>query len=169
MSVIATQRAALKRYQRQCRQPRSWPSIQQRNYVSMENPMLLQKFDSNFHWLSLSLRTGRWHHIFVIPGPENVKNVQVTAQTEISITLKWEKVQNSSTYMLQYEHNGTIKQDITSTAGAWVTHEISDLTPGTKYNFTIITKFEGSESPGYTLEAVTSKRDWSAWKILSFV
>lgn len=96
--------------------------------------------------------------------------MQVTAQTEISITLKWEKVQNSSIYILRYDHNGSIEDiRINSTVGAWVTHEQSDLTPGTKYNFTIITKFEGSESPGYTVEAVTSKRDWSALKIFSLV
>lgn len=93
--------------------------------------------------------------------------MQVTAQTEISITLKWEKVQNNSTYILWYGHNGSIKDDINNTVEAWVTHEVSGLTPGTKYNFTIITKFEGSESPGYTVEAVTSKRDWKALKIFS--
>lgn len=85
-----------------------------------------------------------------------MKNVQVLGQTETSITLKWKKVDTVSTYILKY--NSTKEENVNSPVGESVTHEISNLTPGTKYNFTIITKFEDFESTGYSVEAVTSKR-----------
>lgn len=91
--------------------------------------------------------------------------MEVLAQTDVSITLRWEKVQNISTYILRYGHNSSI--DVNSTEGAWITHEISNLAAGTKYNFTIITVREESESTGYTVKAVTSKQGWITLKISS--
>eukprot|EP00066_Takifugu_rubripes_P012307 XP_011601573.1 PREDICTED: receptor-type tyrosine-protein phosphatase H isoform X1 [Takifugu rubripes] len=86
---------------------------------------------------------------------ENVKNVQISAQTDVSITLMWEKVQNISTYIVRYFHNSSKEVNVNCTEGASITHEISGLTPGTKYNFTIITVREESKSTGYTVKAVT--------------
>lgn len=77
-------------------------------------------------------------------------------KTETSVTLSWEKVNNISTYILEYDHNRTAV-NVNNTAGASITHKISDLTPGTKYNFTIFTVLEGVSSSGYTVEAITSK------------
>ncbi|XP_056885165.1 receptor-type tyrosine-protein phosphatase H-like isoform X1 [Takifugu flavidus] len=85
---------------------------------------------------------------------ENVKNVQVSA-ADVSITLMWEKVQNISTYIVRYFHNSSKEVNVNCTEGASITHEISGLTPGTKYNFTIITVREESKSTGYTVKAVT--------------
>lgn len=83
------------------------------------------------------------------------------AQTETNITLKWEKVNNSSTYMLQYDHNGSMMmENVSSFAEGSIIHEIVGLTAGTKYNFTIITHLEGATSTGYSVEVVTSKQDW---------
>lgn len=83
------------------------------------------------------------------------------AQTETNITLKWEKVDNISTYILQYDHKGSMnKENVSSSAGVSITHEIAGLTAGTKYNFTIITQLEGATSSGYSVEAVTSKPGW---------
>lgn len=79
---------------------------------------------------------------------------------ETTITLEWEKIDNISTYVLQYYHNsGTTKENVNSTAGPSVTLEITGLTAGTKYNFTIITQHEGATSTGYSVEAATSKQD----------
>ncbi|TNN03931.1 hypothetical protein fugu_000960 [Takifugu bimaculatus] len=85
---------------------------------------------------------------------ENVKNVQVSA-ADVSITLMWEKVQNISTYIVRYFHNSSKEVNVNCTEGASITHEISGLTPATKYNFTIITVREESKSTGYTVKAVT--------------
>lgn len=88
--------------------------------------------------------------------------MEVIAQTETNITLRWEKVDNISTYMLQYAHNGSMKEEnVNSSAEASVTHDITGLTAGTKYNFTITTQLEGATSTGYSVEAVTSKQDWT--------
>lgn len=121
----------------------------------------------HFHWWSLPLRTGWQRRHFVFSALENVRNVEVLAQTNVSITLKWEKVQNISTYILRYFHNSSKEDNVNSTEGASITHEILNLTPGTKYNFTIITVREESESTGYTVKAVTSKQDWITLKISS--
>lgn len=85
----------------------------------------------------------------------------VIAQTETNITLKWEKVDDIPTYMLQYDLNGYMKKESvnSSTAGS-VTHEIAGLTASTKYKFTIFTQLEGATSTGYSVEGVTSKQNW---------
>lgn len=121
----------------------------------------------NFHWSSLPLRTGWQPRHFVYSGLENVKNVQVSARTDVSITLMWEKVQNISTYIVRYFHNSSKEVNVNCTEGASITQEIPGLTPGTKYNFTIITVREESKSTGYTVKAVTSKQDWITFKISS--
>lgn len=98
--------------------------------------------------------------IVVFLGPENVQDVEVIEQTETTITLKWEKVDNISTYALQYHHNGSMKEEnVNSSAGAPITHVIAGLTAGTKYKFTIVTQLEGATSTGYSVKAVTSKQD----------
>lgn len=91
----------------------------------------------------------------------------VLDQTNVSITLMWDKVQNISTYIVRYGYNSSMEDRVNRTEGASITHEISRLTPATKYNFTIITVREESESTGYTVKAVTSKQDWITLKISS--
>lgn len=168
----------MKHYQPQCRQPRSWQPIWPRNYVSMDTQCYYRakftyftfhlgvsiltlscssKCHLNFHWSSLPLRTEWQPHHFVFSGLENVKNVTVLAQTDVSITLKWEKVQNISTYILRYGHNSSM--EVNRTEAESITQEIPGLTPSTKYNFTIITVRDESVSTGHTIEAVTSKQD----------
>lgn len=79
---------------------------------------------------------------------------------ETAITLKWEKVDNISTYALHYNHNGSMKEEnVNSSTAESITHVIAGLTAGTKYKFTIITQLEGATSTGYSVEAVTSKQD----------
>ena len=92
-------------------------------------------------------------------APENVKGVEVSGQSENSITLMWDKVNNIPTYLLQYEDKGSSKvENITaSDSGTSVTHEVSSLTAGTKYSFTLFTVFEEVNSTGYMFQAVTGK------------
>lgn len=98
--------------------------------------------------------------IVVFLGPENVQDVEVIEQTETTITLKWEKVDNISIYTLYYHQNGSMKEEnVNSSPEASITHVIARLTAGTKYKFTIITQLEGATSTGYSVEAVTSKQD----------
>ncbi|XP_076616431.1 receptor-type tyrosine-protein phosphatase H-like isoform X3 [Chaetodon auriga] len=91
-------------------------------------------------------------------APENVKDAEVSTQTETSITLLWHKVNNISTYILQYDNKGSLKEESISDPhqGPSVTHEVSSLTAGTKYHFTLITVFADVNSTGYTFDAVTA-------------
>ncbi|XP_033467887.2 receptor-type tyrosine-protein phosphatase H-like isoform X1 [Epinephelus lanceolatus] len=85
-------------------------------------------------------------------APANVNNVTVVTQNESSITLKWDKVNDISTYFLQYDNNGSF---IEVNQEASVTYEVSSLNAGTKYNFTLITRFEKVNSTGFSFCAVT--------------
>lgn len=89
----------------------------------------------------------------------DVKKVEVSGKSENSITLMWNKVNNIPTYLLQYEDNGISKVENinASDSGASVTHEVSPLTAGTKYSFTLFTVFEEVNSTGHPFQAVTGK------------
>ncbi|XP_078135776.1 receptor-type tyrosine-protein phosphatase H-like [Sander vitreus] len=91
-----------------------------------------------------------------VTAPRNVDNVTVLTQNESSITLMWDKVNNISSYFLQY---GTKEDTINAVEGPSVEHVVTSLSPGTKYNFTLITEFEGFNSTGYKFEAVTAPRN----------
>lgn len=77
----------------------------------------------------------------------------VSAQDETSITLTWDKVNNISSYALQYES----KEDTINAPhqDASVTLEVSPLQAGTQYDFTLITRFEKVNSTGFSFNAVT--------------
>ncbi|XP_039991340.1 receptor-type tyrosine-protein phosphatase H-like [Xiphias gladius] len=105
-------------------------------------------------------------NVTAFTAPENVWDVKVLTQFESSITLKWNKVNNISTYILQYHVSGsTIEKKINAShQEASVTHVVASLTAGTKYNFNLITVFEGLNSTGYTFEAVTAPRNAEDFK-----
>ncbi|XP_056286341.1 receptor-type tyrosine-protein phosphatase H-like isoform X2 [Pseudoliparis swirei] len=91
------------------------------------------------------------------PAPGEVHNVTVVTQTDSSITLKWDKVNSISTYYLQYFNEGVSKEEfINETEGSpSVTHVVTPLTAGRKYNFTLITS-QDVNSTGYSFVAVTA-------------
>ncbi|XP_026206996.1 receptor-type tyrosine-protein phosphatase H isoform X8 [Anabas testudineus] len=95
-------------------------------------------------------------NLSAVTAPENVKKVEVQGRNETSITLTWSPVNNSSTYILQYDKNGSSKKENISASQAEVKHEVSSLNAGTKYHFTLVTVFEGVNSTGYTFTAVTA-------------
>ncbi|XP_077959782.1 receptor-type tyrosine-protein phosphatase H isoform X3 [Gasterosteus aculeatus] len=89
--------------------------------------------------------------------PGNVNNVTVSARNETSITLKWEKVDDISTYFLRSEAMTPMDVPINdTTGGSSVEYVVTSLTAGKKYSFTIITTFEGANSTGFSYEAVTA-------------
>ncbi|XP_030611081.1 receptor-type tyrosine-protein phosphatase H-like [Archocentrus centrarchus] len=92
-----------------------------------------------------------------VTAPENVQNVIVKTQTETSISLQWDKVNKISTYILQYNYNGSvIKKNISVSQEGPVEYVVSPLTAGTIYSFTLFTVFEGVNSRGYRFSAVTA-------------
>uniref|UniRef100_A0A3Q1ASY7 protein-tyrosine-phosphatase n=1 Tax=Amphiprion ocellaris TaxID=80972 RepID=A0A3Q1ASY7_AMPOC len=100
------------------------------------------------------------------PPPDNVGEVKVVNQNETSITLKWDKVKDISVYILQYDENGKPRVENIGAPplDASVEYEVYPLTAGTKYNFTLITVFEGVNSTGYNFTAVTAPRNAEDFK-----
>ncbi|XP_014878439.1 uncharacterized protein LOC106940263 isoform X2 [Poecilia latipinna] len=86
-------------------------------------------------------------------APENAEGLTVSDQDESSITLQWNKINNSTSFVLQF--NG-IQTFISSPDGDGpVTHTVSFLTAGTRYTFTLYSVFENVRSSGVQLTAVT--------------
>ncbi|RVE60706.1 hypothetical protein OJAV_G00183320, partial [Oryzias javanicus] len=88
-----------------------------------------------------------------VTAPQNAKNCKASTQNESSITLKWDKVNNNVSFVLQF--NGT-ETNISSPAGDGViNHTVSSLTARTKYTFTLFSVFENVRSSGVNITAAT--------------
>ncbi|XP_053197056.1 receptor-type tyrosine-protein phosphatase H-like [Scomber japonicus] len=96
--------------------------------------------------------------LFVFLAPENVQKVMVLTQTESSITLTWDKVNNISTYFLKYVNNSIEKEDFINetTEDTSVTNTVIDLSAGKKYDFLLLTTQNGVNSTGYNFSAATA-------------
>lgn len=83
-------------------------------------------------------------------------------QTETTITLSWRLVDNITTYFLKYENNGNIQVDFINESSSEedlsITHVVSSLTSGKKYNFTVITTSDRRNSTGYSFVTFTGKK-----------
>ncbi|XP_064178165.1 receptor-type tyrosine-protein phosphatase H-like isoform X3 [Anguilla rostrata] len=88
--------------------------------------------------------------------PPNVNDVFVKERTETMLKLQWDPVSSDPAYnyTLQYS-NGTHIANIAGTAGGPVTYTVSNLTAGTKYDFTLFTVFEDVNSFGHNFSAST--------------
>ncbi|XP_056153507.1 receptor-type tyrosine-protein phosphatase H-like [Lampris incognitus] len=107
--------------------------------------------------------------IIAVTAPDNVQNWNKSEYNETSITLGWEKVNNITTYRIQYENTGSIiRQDINaSDAENSVQYVVSDLSAGTKYQFTIFSVFHGVSSTGNTFTAATAPPDAGGFKAVA--
>uniref|UniRef100_A0AAZ1X2V8 Uncharacterized protein n=2 Tax=Oreochromis aureus TaxID=47969 RepID=A0AAZ1X2V8_OREAU len=99
-----------------------------------------------------------------VTAPQSVNHVTVVHQNEISITLEWDKVKNISEYILQYNNGTDMEKNISVSEEGPIKYEVSPLTAMTKYNFTLITVFEGVSSTGYSFTAVTAPRNTEEFK-----
>ncbi|XP_054914099.1 receptor-type tyrosine-protein phosphatase H-like [Poeciliopsis prolifica] len=101
------------------------------------------------------------------PVPGIVANVSVVNQNTSSLTLKWNKVNNISTYKLEYEENGVpVMKDINN-ADAVVQYEVVDLTAGTEYNFTVFTVLNGVSSSGFSFSAVKAPHNVASVSVVT--
>ncbi|XP_034427241.1 receptor-type tyrosine-protein phosphatase H-like isoform X1 [Hippoglossus hippoglossus] len=101
-------------------------------------------------------------NLTAVTVPLNAGQFQSVGQTETSVTLQWNKVNGSLRYTLV-----SIKGEISVTASEGdqqVTHTISDLSSGTKYDFSLFTVFETISSSGVNLTAVTAPRNAAEFK-----
>ena len=81
----------------------------------------------------------------------------VVTQSNSSIILKWDKVNNIPTYILQYGDISHYIGDNVSHQEASVTYEVSSLNAGKEYSFTLITVFEKVNSTGLLFNAMTGR------------
>ncbi|XP_008290291.1 uncharacterized protein LOC103364809, partial [Stegastes partitus] len=91
-------------------------------------------------------------NITAVTAPPNTDSFRSTGQTETSITLQWNKVNNDVSFIVLF--NGT-ETNISAPAGDGpVTHIVSSLTAGTEYTFTLFSVFENVRSSGVSITAV---------------
>ncbi|XP_060950407.1 receptor-type tyrosine-protein phosphatase H-like [Limanda limanda] len=101
-------------------------------------------------------------NLIAVTVPLNADGFQFVGRNETSITLQWNKVNGSVTYTLESSKGGI---NITASEGdQTVTHTISDLSSGTKYDFVLFTVFETIRSSGVNLTAVTAPRNAEGFK-----
>ncbi|XP_078792377.1 uncharacterized protein LOC101161675 isoform X3 [Oryzias latipes] len=79
---------------------------------------------------------------------------RAAGQDETSITLRWNKVNNSVSFVLLF--NGTETNISAPAADDSVTYTVSSLTAATKYTFTLFSVFENVRSSGISIDAVTA-------------
>nr|XP_020461987.1 receptor-type tyrosine-protein phosphatase eta-like isoform X2 [Monopterus albus] len=91
--------------------------------------------------------------ITTFTAPENVKYLKVLTQSETSVTLQWSKVSNISNYILAF----SAKEINVTSAGPQVNYTVTNLTSGTKYNFTVFTVLGNVRSSGANVNAFTGK------------
>uniref|UniRef100_A0A087YLS9 Fibronectin type-III domain-containing protein n=1 Tax=Poecilia formosa TaxID=48698 RepID=A0A087YLS9_POEFO len=98
--------------------------------------------------------------IAAVTAPTNVEGLRASDQDESSITLQWNKINNSTSFVLQFNGSETF---ISSPDGDGpVTHTVSSLTAGTRYTFTLFSVFENIRSSGVQFQAVTAPRNTEA-------
>ncbi|MEQ2252050.1 hypothetical protein ILYODFUR_017645, partial [Ilyodon furcidens] len=93
-------------------------------------------------------------NITVATAPENTKGFRPSSQDKTSITLQWNKVNNNTSFVLQF--NGTETFISSPDGDGPVTHTVSSLTAGTRYTFTLFSVFENVRSSGVSITAVTA-------------
>ncbi|XP_014835462.1 PREDICTED: exoglucanase A-like, partial [Poecilia mexicana] len=92
-----------------------------------------------------------------VTAPQNTGGFTNSAQDESSITLQWNKINISTSFVLQYDG---IETNINAPDGDGpVIHTVSSLTAGTKYTFTLFSVFESIRSSGVQLTAVTTPQN----------
>ncbi|XP_014832990.1 PREDICTED: macrophage mannose receptor 1-like [Poecilia mexicana] len=91
--------------------------------------------------------------IVAATAPQNPEDFRPATQDESSITLQWNKINNSTSFVLQFNGSET---NISSPDGDGpVTHTVSSLTAGTRYTFTLFSVFESIRSSGVSIVAAT--------------
>ncbi|XP_008401940.1 uncharacterized protein LOC103461417 [Poecilia reticulata] len=86
-----------------------------------------------------------------VTAPQNAEGFKKSGQCKSNITLQWNKINNSTSFVLQCDG---IETKINAPDGDGpVTHTVSSLAVGTKYNFTLYSVFESVRSSGVQLVA----------------
>ncbi|MEQ2257615.1 hypothetical protein ILYODFUR_036474, partial [Ilyodon furcidens] len=88
-----------------------------------------------------------------VTAPLNAEGLTKLREDETSITLQWNKVNNNTSFVLQFYYRDTF---ISSPDGDGpVNYTVSSLTAGTRYTFILFSVFENVRSSGVSITAVT--------------
>uniref|UniRef100_A0A3Q2DXN5 Uncharacterized LOC107099021 n=1 Tax=Cyprinodon variegatus TaxID=28743 RepID=A0A3Q2DXN5_CYPVA len=93
--------------------------------------------------------------ISAVTAPANANGLRQSAENETSITLQWDKINNSTNFVLLF--NGTETFISAPDGDGPLTHTVSSLTAGTKYTFTLFSVFENIRSREVSITATTGK------------
>uniref|UniRef100_A0A3Q2FNU8 Tyrosine-protein phosphatase Lar-like n=1 Tax=Cyprinodon variegatus TaxID=28743 RepID=A0A3Q2FNU8_CYPVA len=88
-----------------------------------------------------------------VTAPQNPSNFRPLSQDETSITLQWDKINNNTSFVLQF--NGTETNIGATDRDGPLTHTVTSLTAGAKYTFTLFSVFENVRSNGVSINATT--------------
>nr|XP_043870603.1 receptor-type tyrosine-protein phosphatase H-like isoform X2 [Solea senegalensis] len=95
-------------------------------------------------------------------APLHAEEFTSVGQNETSVTLQWKKVGNILSHTLVF--NGREINVTASEENEYVTKTISELSSGTKYDFSLFTVFENIRSRGVNLTAATAPRNAQEFK-----
>ncbi|XP_038587250.1 macrophage mannose receptor 1-like [Micropterus salmoides] len=98
-------------------------------------------------------------NITAVTAPPNAESFRSIGQDVTSITLQWNKVNNSFSFILQF-NDAEINIPAPDGDGP-VTHTVSSLTAATEYTFTLFSVFENVRSSGVNITAVTGTRQYN--------
>ncbi|CAI5659057.1 unnamed protein product [Oreochromis niloticus] len=93
-----------------------------------------------------------------VAAPRNTEEFKKNGQDETSITLEWKTVPNIDNYILVFNER---QINISNSENEY---RVSDLTSGTRYNFTLFTVFGNVISSGVNCIAVTAPRNTEEFK-----
>lgn len=98
--------------------------------------------------------SSRGESISTLTRPRNAASVKAVSQNESHVTLTWDQVDGVTSYELKFEENVV---NISALADDRpITHTVSDLSPATKYSFTLFSVLESLSSSGHAFSAVTA-------------
>ncbi|KAK5606376.1 hypothetical protein CRENBAI_022217 [Crenichthys baileyi] len=86
--------------------------------------------------------------------PPNAEGFTVSAQDETSITLQWSKVNDNTSFVIQF--NGGEISIIAPVGAGPLTHTVSSLSPGTNFTFTLFSVLDNVRSSGVSITAATA-------------
>ncbi|MEQ2307211.1 hypothetical protein AMECASPLE_016070, partial [Ameca splendens] len=97
-----------------------------------------------------------------VTAPLNAEGLTKLREDETSITLQWNKVNNDTSFVLQFNGRETF---ISSPDGDGpVTYTVSSLTAGTRYTFTLFSVFENVRSSGVSITTVTAPKNTDSFR-----
>ncbi|XP_014878441.1 exoglucanase A-like [Poecilia latipinna] len=92
-----------------------------------------------------------------VTAPRNAEGFMKLEQDESSVTLQWNKINNSTSFVLLF--NGVETFIRAPDGDGPVTHTASSLTAGTRYTFTLFSVFENVRSSGVSIAVVTAPKN----------